>query len=51
MKEKRRWVIQGKETFPEGKVFEAHTRSEARALAKKELGLQRLPPGQHIREA
>jgi hypothetical protein len=28
-----------------GHVYNAHTRSEARSMAKKEHGLRRLPPG------
>lgn len=33
-----------------GQVYTAHTKSEARAQAKRKLGLARLPAGEAIRE-
>lgn len=40
-KEPQRWSIKGK-------IFEAPTKSEARAKAKKAFGLRRLPPGEPV---
>lgn len=40
-KSKKKWQI-------DGLLYEAHTKSEARSLAKKKLNLTRLPVGQNV---